>query len=291
MASDAAVTFTECDTLLEHPDPPPLRQGDVFEWLEQKNDVWQRWGVIVTANCDFANEKHGGIISYVPVLSLKDYARLFLLPSALRKAMRRHREEVVAHVRKLQSAHATSFPVPLSEAAIIDWVEGCEPNEVLEQLGVPAGKERDKALTTVSKYRIGSAALVDGQFDRLLNAVLSLREGKPEKLREELSQQVKNLPGDAFFLGSIGADERGGCVAYLRILRELKVGQVAIRQSDFRDAQVVARRLSRVRAPYIYRLTQQLAEVFVSIGLPREYETNRESLAAGAFSVNGNTTA
>jgi hypothetical protein len=56
-----------------------IAQGDVVEWL-QPEPPWRALGIIVTASCDIVLKKHGGTISYVPVLTLEEYLREHLLP-------------------------------------------------------------------------------------------------------------------------------------------------------------------------------------------------------------------
>ncbi len=51
-----------------------VAQGDVFEWVETRRErPWQIYGVVVTADCDLAREKHGGFISYVPAMLSDDF--------------------------------------------------------------------------------------------------------------------------------------------------------------------------------------------------------------------------
>jgi hypothetical protein len=69
-----------------------------------------------------------------------------------------------------------------------------------------------------------------------------------------------------------------GWIAYLRLVREIQHDQVAVRQPDLRRKATTAKRVARLRSPYIYRLTQQLIDVFAAIGLPSEYEESRSSL-------------
>ena len=55
-------------------DSTPIRQGDVFEWVgENRLRPWKFYGIVVTADCDLANSKTAGRLSYVPALVAEDY--------------------------------------------------------------------------------------------------------------------------------------------------------------------------------------------------------------------------
>lgn len=93
---------------------------------------------------------------------------------------------------------------------------------------------------------------------------------------KELSGSLASLPGDAMFISSLAADASEGYVAYLRRIHEVNDRDVA-RSAQFNTGKFI--RVGRLRAPYIYALTQQVGSVFGSIGLPAEYETQRTETA------------
>ena len=111
---------------------------------------------------------------------------------------------------------------------------------------------------------------------------------------EELQHQLKNiwknyqaklrsLPGDLFFLNEVGPDRSGGFIVYLRRVAELSPEAIAIRPLE-RNARL-ATRISRLRPPFRYRLTQQLAAMFADIGLPREYEHRTVATVANLAAI------
>ena len=102
-------------------------------------------------------------------------------------------------------------------------------------------------------------------------------------VRAQLVDSVQRLPSDTFFIGGLSASFCDGYVAYLRLVREISHEDVAIRTPELERA--AARRISRLQSPFVYRMTQQLAEVFATIGLPQDYEDNRR-LIAEAIDIN-----
>jgi hypothetical protein len=281
--------FSECSAI---DDERPIRQGDVFIWLASE-DPWTRVGVIVTGDCDIEHDKHRGLLSYVPVLKLTDYLAAFHLPSKVQRACVPLREQLLKAVRKFQAEQLPAFPEPISEQAAMRWLKDTTPSEVASDLKVPPGRELDSFLQAAAEFLAADSALAAGEFDPLFEAILrarlrqgssSTREQIATKVWAELEQFVTNLPGDAFFLGMLGPEHSAGYVAYLRLVREIRQATIAIKQTDLRAPGVTAKRITRLKSPYVYRLTQQLGEVFAAIGLPKEYEEARAKLLRGPAS-------
>lgn len=273
--------FSEC---FQVHDDRAIRQGDIFEWLLPSEDSsWSKMGIVVTANCDIVKEKHNGIISYVPVLELRDYLAQFFLTKRISPALDDLGGQLVKNIHKLQKKYLPQFPQPMSKENALRWVLDSTTEELVSQLGVPAGQSHDTFVTIVNDYVRCKLDLLDGSFDRLLNGLIRIRIRNTPKARaqvmadiwKEIESFVINLPGDAFFLGNILDGYPSGFIAYLRLIREANQHQIAIKQTDLRDGTMKAKRIACLSSPYIYRLTQQLASVFSDIGLPAEYEKAR----------------
>ncbi|WP_437653706.1 hypothetical protein [Sorangium sp. So ce1182] len=274
--------FSECDVIT---DERSLRQGDIFVRISASSDPWQRYGVVITADCDIAQEKHHQIISYVPILSATDYLGLFYLPKQLRRTLRAVKDELLGCIRSAQ-AKIPGYPEPISEDAAVSWVLRAPAEDIADDLRL-VNRDRIRLVELCKSYSSADRAVSTGNFSEQLACAISLRaksskshEKSRDKIWEEISDHMQQLPGDAFFLSALGPNETDGYVAYLRLIREMRQTEIALRQTDLRDATVSARRICRLKSPYIYRLTQQLADVFSSIGLPREYEAKREHAMA-----------
>lgn len=96
---EAHAPFSECHDVS---DDRPIRQGDVFEWVSPSTDPLKFLGLVVTADCDIANAKHEGILSYVPILRFVDYLRLFSLPQEILLSSRNRNR------RRLSSPYGSS---------------------------------------------------------------------------------------------------------------------------------------------------------------------------------------
>jgi hypothetical protein len=108
-----------------------------------------------------------------------------------------------------------------------------------------------------------------------------------EKLQADIASKITDLPGDSFFLGTVLEDRPKGFVAYLRLVREIRGDEIALKHADLRSSSVRAKRIARLTSPYIYRLTQQLGDVFSSVGLPTEYEDHRRAVLKALHPLQG----
>ena len=280
--------FSECDPLT---DDRPLRQGDVFEWLGDTADCWRQLGIVITADCDIAREKHRGLISYVPVLPLEGYLSRFYLPKQLERGVKPQGKrspiagDLLDAMRKHQAA-LPGFPQPISEEAALDWATRSPPSEIADELGISNVDSRAAFERLVDDYRLLVEAYQCIDFDLQMHALATLRarqsgEAKAAYSRvwNDISSSLESLPGDCFFIGRLTDLLSGGFVAYLRLVREVDQQEIAIKVTPRGAKEPGARRIARLRSPYVYRLTQQLADVFASIGLPSDYETARSVVA------------
>lgn len=273
-----------------------LRQGDVILWTSVKDetatDPWRRYGCIVTADCDIVQGKHGDVLSYVPLLATADYVRLFVFPKMLQVVLKPKLEQLKSTVRKLQQTHQPAFPEPLSDMAIESWLRENGPEEVLHGLGVPDGTEREEARTIMSNIVAAWEAEKNGTYSKLLDAIVSMRGGDAthkKNVMDAVRNKFRDLPGDAFFIGKIAGVQEQGFVAYLRLVREVSISAVATRTSELSRPTIAGRRIARLTAPYVYRLTQQLGEVFSAIGLPQHYEDSRIRVVDAMLKVPSST--
>lgn len=245
---------------------------------------WRRFGIVVTADCDLFFEKHSGILSYVPVIPLTEYLTRFHLSRRFEEHRQPVVDELVTALRKHQAIAHPEFPEPVSEEAALRWVERDGPTAMIDQLGVVDPVERSRMIKLAEDYQFSVRAAEAGTFDEQVDALTRLRWHRSKKAAKatwsEISSLVKRLPGDAFFIGTLAVGYESGYVAYLRLVRDVRQDEVAIRQSDLGRESAKARRIARLRSPFIHALTQQLGAVFSSIGLPTRYEDNRSRLVS-----------
>jgi len=278
-------SFPECEEITDN---RPIRQGDIFRWSESGDGPYNFLGIVVTADCDIDKKKHRGILSYVPILPINDYLRLFYLPGALSRALVPISEQLIKLIREHQHRNRADFPEPVSQDAALVWAGSRQPEEIATELRLPEGRPRSILIELTTDYQMAARALESEAFQDQVNSLLRLRSRRETSMTREklLKDMYSNLatspPEDCLFIGRIGLDYRTGYIAYLRLVREIQQEDAAIRQEPDPGHRPGhrprARRIARLRSPYVYRLTQQLVQVFASIGLPAEYEGRRDKL-------------
>lgn len=267
--------YSEC---IPSTDSSPLCQGDIIQGCKPTSDAWSKFGIIVTADCDLARDKHHGIISYVPILELSDYLRLFPFNRRIKEQISRTKGELIGVIRKHQKKNLPDFPEPLSEDAINSWINNDPAEFIAAELQLQPGPMRERLVSQIDTYKNLCAALNSERIEVQVSALQSANYRK--SFWQDVASQLDNLPGDLFFLNSLDLEKfhKKGYVAYLRLIREIDGTKIAIRTPDLDKESVTMKRVSRLDSPFRYQLTRQMADVFASIGLPSEYESSRRSI-------------
>lgn len=250
----------------------PLRQGDVLESTDPSAPMWTRNLVVITADCDLAHDKHKGRITCVPLLTSAEYLLEFQIPNIRDRFIRKK-------VLMLQQLLERQGGPRISSTRLIRWVAEEDVPSIIESLELE-GKNVEAATAALDAIQ-----LVGSKSENLSSALATLvdahvvgdRTLKRTNVIKDITGRIKGCysqtPGDALFLSSISLHHQDGYFAYLRHL-EL-VGESEIATAPTRSS-VQYRRISRLTDRFRFALVQRFALVYMSIGLPSEYEDVRE---------------
>ena len=286
MVTDGAVSTDDAqDTQFpEWTEPPtggPIRQGDVISSVGETSDVWRRNLVVITADCDLAKAKHDGALTCVPILRLTDYLLMFRFEKLRDALATRVVGKLLADVR---NANPNTAVPNISVQRFKRWVVEEDLDSVLHSfVGVVMPEPAPKLLKCVRSLLTEQPQELTSVVELLAVAKTALGDFKDlDKARSatagDLASTLKSLPGDVLLINEISAADSGGYVVYLRRAFEIEDSSVVTSYSRLpHDARFA--RVSRLRAPYVYALTQQFGAVFSAIGLPTTYEQARESIA------------
>ncbi|WP_281900217.1 hypothetical protein [Micromonospora humidisoli] len=271
--------FMEC-TLV--PDGAPIRQGDVFIFSNDltNSDIWRKAGIIVTADCDIANDKHAGILSYVPILPLRDYLAWRVLPRIASDRRKRIIRQLSEMIGRLEDDQGIKPGLSMRAIEVMATEDG-GLTDLESYLKNISKKDKDTIAAMINEIATCDRVHLTSGYTEQFTALTSLctptkKKSAREVLLGDIRDRLKNLPGDVFFISTLDLEHTEGYVAYLRLVRETNLRQISTSYYYKDGRRVVAKRTSRLRAPYVYRLTQQMADVFASIGLPTEYEGARD---------------
>ncbi|MFB6843475.1 hypothetical protein ACFCXS_01180 [Streptomyces sp. NPDC056373] len=250
----------------------PLRQGDVLEAVDPGATMWQRHLLVMTADCDFAYAKHQGRVTCVPLLAADEYLLEMQLPKI--------REQLVRlQLKELRQIFSKAAVPAITDGRLREWASEQTPADIAKVLEL---RQTDAQKTMAALEAIGIMDTVANTLkegvDLLVRAQLvgvssPKRDNAVKKVVNHLRGAYAQPPGDALFLSAIGPGEEDGYFAYLRHIEQVWEPEIARGPSH---TKVAYRRISRMQDRFAHALVQRFAMVFMSIGLPHQYEELRD---------------
>jgi hypothetical protein len=261
--------FTEyCDIKVTD----PLRQGDILEAVDPQVSRWRRHLFVITADCDFANQKNHGRVTCIPVLTSEEY----LLEMYVPRLYDRLADRLVGIVR---SCLADATIGEISADRLRAWPAEVDVEEIMSTLQMEGKKSEEVRAAFNALGKLAQPAPDFGQsINQLIDAHLAgpsprNRGNVVRQITDFLKQPFGQPPGDALFLSTIAPGHELGYFAYLRHLEQPSQDRITLGPAQ-RDSEY--RRIAHLSDRYTHALVQRFAMVFMSIGLPREYEEVRD---------------
>jgi hypothetical protein len=266
----------------------PFRQGDAIAWGNwRQRDGWDRFGVILTADCDIAQGRVSQFLTYLPIID----AGVYLNEVWAKNRLSRMRDgEIVNIGGQLHKYHRRFNPDAryLPDSEVEAWILADSVENILEALQIDQPKEKaalsaglQKVKQIVQWARDNDAANTLSRYAKALavrggQAAVQTRE---KILRDAKSDLVKNLPTDSYFLTSLPQVDVSGCVCMLRYIRPIDMSSLATSYVEAREKNDMAFRLGRLSPTVKYALTQKFAALFTRIGLPQDFEEWQQLVA------------
>lgn len=247
----------------------------MLESSDSAATMWDRHLLVVTADCDFAFGKNQGRVTCIPLLTAKEYLGEFVLPRHEEKARSKLTQEAKRHFTK------AGFP-SISDQRITEWLHEESIAGIIDAANIPPGDHASlsRLLTALQKICMrGPNETI--KFSDVIEAQLQIPNSRSRSdlvasLQSAVKETFRRSPGDAIFLSSIGPGETEGYFGYLRHITQVWEPDVATHLSRFAHRY---QRISRLSERFTHAVVQKFALVFLSIGLPTEYEANRDANA------------
>lgn len=238
----------------------PLRQGDILYFYENQDD--EKYGIVVTGDCDIAQHKCRGKISYCTITTAKYYIETELLfDFCILPEMNKLKENVLKGVCKLLNAKQSSSFI----STLIELEEG------YLNVQIPDKKLIEKILILKEMCSKTRFSLIDYKNIYLANNNSDLNEEKLQKDKNKILSKLNSLPGDKYYISELpNQNDNFGYVVHLRYINIISEEDI-IKQNHLY-------RIGHLKAPYLYKLTQKLGAVFSDIGEPEEFEKNRTEI-------------
>lgn len=220
-----------------------LRQGDLLVF--PSSDDLRKYGLVVTADCDLKNRKHGRLVTLVPVLTPRSIVEQYLLLEQCDK----QREQIN---RKAFAAFGIDGDLgdPLVEA------------ELRAELAIKSTLPEWRAACLAARVLLQEVDILTSKEYIELMIFVGINTGK---IAERLENQLKSK-GDIVVLPKLSEPQIDSTIAWVRWIWQVPMRETTLRNSEVKGN--VGQRVARLSSPYRYRVTQCMAQVFSDIGTP-----------------------
>lgn len=241
-----------------------LGQGDIIHLVGSPDSP--RLGVIINADCDLANRKTDGVISFLPIYGLSEYLRKFWMFEHLEGQRNQIQREILA----ICGVEKENQP------ALNDWLHDEDNNRIVENLATEfdlSGKAVSRLKAQVEKYiEVFSSNLTSSnQFKKLC----SYQSNPGDFAKKQVQAAYKNLGEGHLFINEIRGMRQLGYVIRMRRIYSLEEDRIFRSPKDYllsdRTGSSCGIRTCRLSGVFQFKLAQLFAYQFSRIGLPDEF--------------------
>jgi hypothetical protein len=258
----------------------PIRQGDLFAWGDwQDRPYGDRFGVVLTADCDIANSKIGNFLTYLRVITLHDYVLNVWTRDKIDRLHRRYCSQFCDLVNAMHlRLNVSAIKIPVE--ATTTWALAANDTELTDVLNLHNPKDAKHILAAAALVRLSHPDCTKPRNLRPIEILQQIRFGETGKPTDEVLVSIrKDAIGelgqgryDVFLLPNVSSLNATAFVVLLRESVSIVSGQIATSFHKAKGLPDLAWRVGRLRPVLRYALTQQYAVLFSRIGIPREYE-------------------
>lgn len=263
MTKDAQVFFTLID------DSNDVRQGDLIcKKLPGEPDKYE-YGVIANADCDLANKKHGGNLTWLRIITLAEYYERYWIPEKAGKILEKQLKGILSAVNA-QINRLESGLRPLDSTMLCEWLAEAGHADVVGALDSPTFPVSDDL-----KKRLRAVELLLGRNGGQVG-VLALKEASIifkialETVKADMEKALASSGGfpDCFVLPELPNMRGYGYVVLLRAMDTISESDVYKTELDARlaGASKSFYRLGRLSDRVRFGLMQKLGFLFMRIG-------------------------
>lgn len=261
-------------------DADEIRQGDVIRKTDARTGSVIALGVVITADCDIAQEKAGGRYNWVEILPMRTYIEGPWATEQLRRLAKKRSKQVLDHLAGHIRRNLPGIS-PITHGSLIEWLRTKSPEEVIKSVSGAIPGPGDKQLRDLKIFNLATATNgAQGAFARLRSA-WDLAGTSQEDQRNQIGNALKDGGGfqDYFVLPELPNMDGVGFVAVLRSMGTIMSHELFLTERDARIAGQSSEfhRLGRLSDGVRFSITQKLAFLFSRIGMPTTYESACEA--------------
>lgn len=234
-----------------------------------------RWGFIVTADCDIVQDKAGARLSYLDIVTVRDYLEHVWSSEILRKLRSTILKEAAALISKAAQALDKKFAT-LSPEDLLEWLTDTPRAEIVSALEVQVRKQKQH-LEALEKVELAFELRIEGGSAlQRLRRVWAVQGSGEKAMRGRLEQALDyNQATDFHLIPAIPGSEPLGYVVLLREISSIPHDHIfpsalALQIDGNEEGYYVAGpSTDNLR----YAISQKMAFLFSRIGMSDEYES------------------
>ncbi len=261
----------------------PVRQGDVLKRVQP--DGKGSLVVVVTADCDIANNKVGDAgLACVQLTPLANYMLNEHASAQARRQLRKRFEKATEWINK-RWLQCDPSHVPLTEESVQRWLTQDPPDRIESALGLPLDNQRSFIKRESAALRSAHEFIENAGDQYCAIDALRALQNKPTSRAEQLKTlfgtvDPGDLPLDMFFISSVPGEPDVGFIAKLRALSFVPLNRSFTSMAAAKECENTFIRVGRLAPTFRHAMAQQFGMLFARIGLPKPYEIDREAAFA-----------
>lgn len=248
-------------------------QGDVVR-KPVLGSVQSNYGVLVTADCDLVQSKHGGIITYLEVIPVDNYIDEIWAPIELDRIRSQISKTIERNIVG-NDVFKTFGDGSISPENLTDWVMSSGAERIRERLKLHPKRDIEliKALLCLERLLMDRDST---PYESLLKSWSTLETKQSAMIASyKIAIDPVRGPSDIFFMPYMPASRNVGYVVRLRRILSIPESELEKSELDWRIGGQICPyyRVGRLTDNLRFSIVQRMAALFSRIGHDTFFET------------------
>lgn len=251
-----------------------FRQGDIIrrfhDPITRKN---AKWGVVVNADCDLANKKNQGHLSWLEIISARQYWEEFWAPQQLEKLSEKQANQICDQINSIIK-RKNILAGKINMEKLGDWVTRQNSKDLAISLGVKNGNLEK----SIEAFRLATQQIEEMSALDILGSCQKLLGQDPTKNLAEFQRFIVKQEGfpDFFLVPNLPGGDAKGYIVLLRRVHGSNESSVFKTPMDARinDQPAALHRIGRFTDGVRFQIVQKMVFLFSRIGSPKEFEND-----------------
>lgn len=258
----------------------PVCQGDLIgiaDWTQ--SGLLDRFGVIITADCDIQRARPGKQIVFLRVITQREYVDYYWAKEKLEKERDRFINDLTSMANRLRRL-VTNDAVDLDASAVDRWVRQSEANDIIASIGGVTDADAQKMLKAIERAATAIGCCDNANEKPCLDLYCGLQKKSRVEAVKTAVGELSRVRDDLFYIsGFAESEDRQGYYILLDQIGGVRLDQITDSLMEFRSGAKSVYRFGRLGKQFKYAMAQKFAMLFQRIGLPDPYnKAHTESL-------------